>query len=174
MSVTHDTHQIIGTRWQLDPAGTRAEFTVPSFWGLAPVKGHFERIEGWLEIDDDHAWHMVMIIDADSLDTGNQRRDTHLRSAAFFDVENHPVVRFRSAGVTDGSDGRLVVNGELEAAGGSTRLQLDVTVEHDGDRLELETTATVDQRELGMTWSPLRVIGSPTALTVHARLHRER
>ena len=79
---------------------------------------------------------MVMIIQADSLNTGNQRRDKHLQSAAFFDIENYPVVRFRSAGVTDGSDGRLVVNGELEAAGGSTRLQLDVTVEHDGDRPE--------------------------------------
>ncbi len=84
------------------------------------------------------------------------------------------MVRFRSAGVTDHGDGRLTVDGALEAAGGSTRLQLDVTVEHDGDRLELETAATVDQRELGMTWSPLRVIGTPTALTVHARLHPER
>jgi hypothetical protein len=41
-------------------------------------------------------------------------------------------------------------------------------------RLELDPAATVDQRQLGMTFSPLGVVGTPTALSVHARLRRER
>jgi polyisoprenoid-binding protein YceI len=111
-------------------------------------------------------------VDAASLDTGNRRRDRHLRSADFFDVQHHPEVRFRSRSVYDDGDGRLHVEGELEAAGGRARLQVEATVT-DG-RLELDAAATIDQRELGMTWSPLGAIGTPTALSVHARLRRER
>jgi hypothetical protein len=49
-----------------------------------------------------------------------------------------------------------------------------VTVAHTDGRLELDTAATIDQRDLGMTFSPLRVIGTPTAVTVHAHLEPER
>jgi polyisoprenoid-binding protein YceI len=168
-----DTQQLAGTRWQLDPSASSAEFRVPNVWGLASVKGRFQRIEGWLEVDDDHEWRMIMALDADSLDTGNPRRDKHLRSADFFDVAQHPEVRFLSRGARDDGDGRLHVEGELEAAGGSVPLQVEATVEHADGRLELDATATVDHRRLGMTWSPLGVIRSPTAVRIRARLRPE-
>jgi polyisoprenoid-binding protein YceI len=177
MSITHSAHdsrQLAGTRWRLDPSGSSAEFRVPNVWGLASVKGRFQRLDGWLEVDDDHRWRMELTLDAASLDTGNQRRDRHLRSADFFDVEHHPEVRFRSSSVTDDGGGRLRVDGELEAAGGRAHLQVEVTVEHPDGRLDLDAAATVDQRRLGMTWSPLGVIRAPTALSVHALLRRER
>jgi polyisoprenoid-binding protein YceI len=176
MSTTHsahDTQQLAGTRWRLDPSGSSAEFRVPNVWGLASVNGRFQRLEGSLEVDDDDGWHMVLTVDAAGLDTGNPRRDKHLRSAAFFDVERHPVVRFRSRGVTD-RGGRLEVEGELEAGGERVPLQVEVAVEHAGGRLELDAAATVDQRLLGMTYSPLGAIRTPTALSVHARLRPER
>jgi len=44
--------QLAVTRWRLDPAASSAEFQVPHFWGLVTVKGHFERLDGWLEIDE--------------------------------------------------------------------------------------------------------------------------
>lgn len=177
MSTTHyaqDSRQLAGTRWQLDPSGSSAEFSVPNVWGLASVKGRFQRLDGWLEVDDDHQWRMELTVDATSLDTGNRRRDRHLRSADFFDAEHHPELRFRSSNVNDHGGGRLGVEGELEAAGERTRLQVEVTVEHADGRLELDAAATVDQRQLGMTFSPLGVIRAPTALSVHARLRRER
>ena len=171
---TQDSQGLADTRWRLDPAGSSAEFRVPNFWGLMSDEGHFEGLDGWLEVDDDRQWRMELTLDAASLDTGNPRRDRHLRSAAFFNVEHHPEVRFRSSSVTDHGGGRLHVEGELEAAGGRARLEVDVTVEHAGDRLDLDAAATVDQRELGMTFSPLRVVRTPTALIVHARLRPER
>ena len=177
MSVTHaaqDSRQLTGTRWRLDPSGSSAEFRVPNVWGLASVKGRLERLDGWLEVDDDHQWHMELTLDAASLDTGNRRRDRHLRSADFFDAEHHPELRFRSSSVNDHGGGRLQVEGELEAAGKRARLQVEVSVEHADGRLDLDAAATVDQRQLGMTWSPLGVIGAPTTLSVHARLRRER
>jgi polyisoprenoid-binding protein YceI len=177
MSTTHsaqDSRQLAGTRWRLDPSGSSAEFRVPNFWGLATDKGRFQRLDGWLEVDDDQQWRMELTVDAASLDTGNPRRDRHLRSAAFFDVEHHPEVRFRSGSVHDQGGGRLRVEGELEAAAGRAPLQVEVSVEHTDGRLDLDAAATVDQRQLGMTFSPLRMVRSPTELSVRARLRRER
>ena len=173
MSTTHpvhDTRQLAGTRWRLDREGSSAEFRAPYLWGLGSVKGRFQRLDGWLEVDQDDRWRMELTIDAAGVDTGNARRDKHLRSPDFFDAEQHPEVRFRSRRVIDHRDGRLHVEGELEAAGGRARLQVELTVRRAGRRLELDAAASVDQRQLGMTFSPLGVIRAPTALGVHAHL----
>jgi polyisoprenoid-binding protein YceI len=169
-----DGRQLAGTRWRLDPSSSSAEFRVPYIWGLASVTGRFQRLDGWLEVDDDHRWHMELTVDAASLDTGNRKRDRHLRSADFFDVEHHREMRFRSTTTTDLGAGRLRVEGELEAAGERVRLEVGVTVEHADGRLEVKAAAIVDQRLLAMTFSPLRAIGTPTTLELHARLSRER
>jgi hypothetical protein len=98
----------------------------------------------------------TVLIDAASLDTGNARRDQHLRSADFFDAENHPVVRFTSTSVTHTNDGRINVSGELEAAGKRIPLAFDASVHElaDGD-IALEARTVADHRRFGMTWSPL-------------------
>jgi polyisoprenoid-binding protein YceI len=176
MTTTHsaqDIQQLAGTRWRLDPSGSTAEFRVPAAWGLTTVKGCFKRLDGRLEVDDNRRWRMELTLDAASLDTGNLRRDRHLRSADFFDAQRHTEVRFRSSSVNDHGGGRLHVAGDLEAAGERAPLQVEVTVEHADGRLDLDAVATVDQRELGMTFSPLRAVGTPTALNVHARLRQE-
>jgi hypothetical protein len=54
------------------------------------------------------------------------------------------------------------------------QVEVEVTVKPVDGRLELDDAPTVDQRQLGMTWSPLGVIRTPTALSVHACLRRER
>jgi polyisoprenoid-binding protein YceI len=135
---------------------------------------HYAQDSQRLEVDGDDQWSLDLTLDAAGLDTGNRRRDRHLRSPDFFDVEHHPEVRFHSSSVEDHGGGRLDVEGELEAAGRRAKLQVEVTVSHAGDLLELDAAATVDQRLLGMTFSPLRVISTPTALSVHARLRPER
>jgi polyisoprenoid-binding protein YceI len=169
-----DSQELAGTRWRLDPSGSSAEFRVPYLWGLGSVSGRFQRLDGWLEIDDDHRWRMELTVDTASVDTGNPRRDRHLRSADFFDAQGHPEMRFRSSSVSDQGDGGLHVEGELEAAGERAGLQVRATVSHADGRLELDAAATVDQRQLAMTFSPLGVIRTPTALNVHARVTRER
>jgi polyisoprenoid-binding protein YceI len=165
--------QFAVSRWRLDPAASSAEFQVPHFWGLITVKGHFERLDGWLEIDENEQRRITLTIDAASLHTGSGRRDKHLRSADFFDTENHPEVRFGSTSVSDAGQDRLRVEGELEAAGERVRLGLDPTIHQADHQLSIEVATTVDQRVLGMTWSPLGMTRTPATLTVHARLRRE-
>jgi polyisoprenoid-binding protein YceI len=165
--------QLAVTRWRLDPAASSAEFRVPHFWGLVTVKGRFEHLDGWLEIEEDGRRRITLTIDASSLRTGSRKRDKHLRSATFFDTQNHPEVRFRSTSVSDAGENRLRGEGELEVAGERVPLRLDPTARRTDAQLDIEAETTVDQRLLGMTWSPVEMTKTPTTLTVHARLRRE-
>src|SRR6188472_3283395 len=107
------TPRVETSRWRIDPERSSVEFRARTFWGLMTVKGRFGRYDGWLDLRDGAA--IELTIDADSLDTGNERRDKHLRSSDFFDVENHPQVRFVSdSAEVDGE--RLNVSGRLYAA----------------------------------------------------------
>jgi polyisoprenoid-binding protein YceI len=161
------------SRWRLDPAASRAEFRVPHFWGLVTVKGHFERLDGSLEINAGEQHRISLTIDAASVHTGSRNRDKHLRSSDFFDVDNHPEVRFRSLNVSEAGADRLHVEGELDVAGQRVPLSLDPVIRRTDDQLELDVVTTVDQRLLGMTWSPLGMTRTPATLAVHALLQRE-
>lgn len=117
---------------------------------------------------------MTLTIDAASLRTGINRRDKHLRSVDFFDIDSHPEVGFRSTKVGDIAANSVWVEGELEAAGERLALTLEPTLHQINDHLlEVDVTTTVDQRQLGMTWSPLGMTRSPVTLTLHASLRRQ-
>ena len=153
--------------WQLDPTRSSVEFEVPSVYGLMSVKGQFDRYEGRLDLSARPA--VALTIEADSVNTDNGRRDAHLRTAAFFDVANHPHVRF-DADAADLDGGTLKVRGLLYAAGGHAPVEADADVTQVGHEFEIEAAALVDQRELGMTWNVLGVIRAPTKLIVRGRL----
>jgi polyisoprenoid-binding protein YceI len=161
--------ELASGEWRLDPARSTVEFHVPHFWGLMTVRGRFHRYEGSLDLARDPA--VELKIEADSLDTGNRKRDQHLRSADFFHVEQHPEVRFVSASARlDGST--LRVRGQLQARGASIPLELDGRLSAvDGElRIEAETQAV--HRDLGMTWSPLRMTRPHSRLIVKGSLVR--
>ena len=160
-------------RWKLDSARSIVEFRVPTFWGLRTVVGHFDRFDGFYGRDSEDVLAIELAIDADSLDTGNGTRDRHLRAQRFFNVHAHPQVRFTSTLVND-LGGTLAVVGHLKAAARTVPVALGATVRETGDDLEIEATTTVDQRELGMTFSPLGMIRTPSTLHVRARLTPDR
>jgi polyisoprenoid-binding protein YceI len=157
------TATLVNTVWRVDPASFHVEFYVKHFWGLGTVKGHFNRFQGTLGPSG-----AELTIDADSLDTNNPKRDKHLRSKDFFDVEQHPYIRFVSQSVGDQS-----VTGVLYARGASVALEIPVSVRRGGEELEFEAVTTLDQRELGITFSPLGVVRTPSRLVVRGRLVRE-
>jgi polyisoprenoid-binding protein YceI len=118
-------------------------------------------------------WRHVTI-EAHSLDTKQEMRDKHLRSANFFDVANHPQVRFVSDSATANGD-TLKIAGHLYAAGKGIPLAVDARLRDVGidGELEIEATALVDHRQLGMTWSPLGIMRAPRKLIVRGRLVRQ-
>ena len=167
---SQDTVGVDQGRWRLDPTRSSVEFHVRNFYGLMTVKGRFASYDGTLELGAQPAAQLT--IDAASLDTRNRKRDKHLRSPDFFDVERHPHVRFTADSAT-GHGEALVLRGEFEAAGEQIPLELVAAVQVVDDELEVEAVTYVDQRRLGMTWSPLGLVRAPTKLTVRARLVRD-
>ena len=83
-------------------------------WGLQTVRGVFRAYDGSLQVRGGGAAG-ELTIETGSLDTGNSRRDRHLRSPDFFDVEGHPQIVFTAKGVTVGDNG-------LTATGAVTRM----------------------------------------------------
>ena len=165
-----DTRSDDQGRWHLDPERSCVEFHVRNFYGLQTVKGRFASYDGTLELGARPVVRLT--IDAASLDTDHAKRDKHLRSADFFDVERHPHIRFTSSSATAEGDS-LKVRGQLDAAGRQIPLELDAAVRVVDGELEVEAVTYADQRELGMTWSPLGMIRAPSKLIVRARLMRE-
>jgi polyisoprenoid-binding protein YceI len=155
------------TRWRIDPTRSSVEFHVSNFWGLATVRGQFERYDGTLDLQRTPA--IELTIDAASLNTKNKKRDIHLRSGDFFDVANHPQARFVSDSVT--LSGQLLnVSGHLHAAGKSIPVDVEATVTPVGDELEVEAEAHANHHHLGMTWNRLGMLRTPSKLIVHGRL----
>ena len=157
------------TRWIVQVEDASVDFDVKTFWGLATVHGSFDRFDGSFELGPDGP-EIELTIEADSVDTGNTMRDKHLRSAAFFGVEEHPHVRFTSTRVEDAGNGMLHVEGTLEAAGRIVPLEFDATVQPVENGLELEETTTVDQTRLGMSTGLLGMIRPPATVHVKARV----
>ena len=155
--------------WRLDPARSSVEFHVRHFYGLMTVKGEFADYDGTLDLAATPA--VELTLQAASLDTKQAKRDEHLRSGDFFDVGNHPQIRFGSDSVELDGD-TLRVQGQLEAAGRSIPLEFDAPVREVDGELEIEAVTEADHRELGMTWSPLGILRAPSKLIVRGRLMR--
>ena len=153
--------------WSVDPTQSELGFSAKGMFGLATVKGGFGSYEGELKVGADGA-NGELRITASSLDTRNPRRDKHLQSADFFEVDRYPVVTFTLTDIEPASDGTLKGTGVLQIR--DNRLQittpLDVT-QHD-EHLHLATEVSVDRAAAGVGWSKLGMIKGPANL--HARL----
>lgn len=163
----HRPDQTILGKWQIDPQRSTIEFRARHFWGLATVKGHFDDYQGRLDLSSDPS--IELTIDAASVQTGNPKRDRHLRSADFFDAENHAQLRFVSDSVIQ-DDHTLKVRGRLFARDRSIPLALDAHIRQIDHGLEIEAATTARHAELGMSWSPLRMIPPRSELRVKGYL----
>jgi polyisoprenoid-binding protein YceI len=90
--------------WHFDPAYTTVEFVVRNLW--YNVKGRFKELEGVIVLDEDDISRssITATIKARSIDTGNKRRDAHLLSREFLDVDNYPDIEFESTKIQRGRD----------------------------------------------------------------------
>ena len=103
--------------WAIDPAHSRIGAIARHFM-VSKVRGHFRAFSGALHIEEDpsQSWAEVTI-DTASIDTTDETRDGHLKSADFLDAENHPEIKFRSANVSISDEGRFELIGDLTMRG---------------------------------------------------------
>lgn len=104
--------------WNIDPAHSGASFAIKHL-GVSTVRGSFSGLKGTVVWDDQNAanCHVDATIDTTTVNTGQPKRDEHLKSADFFDVEKYPTMIFKSTSVTRDTNGGLKVVGELKLGG---------------------------------------------------------
>jgi len=144
---------IAGT-WDIDPVHTEVGFSVRHLM-VSKVRGRFTKFEGELVTAGNPLESSVTAtIDLDSIVTGDENRDGHLRSADFFDVANHPVMTWRSTGVRQAGD-RYVVDGELTLHGVTRNVPLDVELNGFiespmGTRVGFSATGELSRKDFGI------------------------
>lgn len=170
--------------WQIDPTHTDIGFTVRHL--ISKVRGTFEEFEGEIVIAENPRESTAnATIQLNSINTGTAQRDQHLRSSDFFEVDQHPVMRFRTTEVRADGDG-YVVAGDLTVKDVTHPIELDVEflgVGPDpwgGTRAGFEATAKISRKEFGVDFNiPLEgekfVIGDQVSihLQIEAVLQKE-
>lgn len=119
------TTEIPAGTWTIDPSHSEVGFSVRHLM-VSKVKGNFETFSGTIEIAPDPLNSTVTAeVDLSSINTRDEGRDGHLKSADFFEVESHPVMTFASTAVVpNGSD--FTVTGDLSIKGTTKAVELDL------------------------------------------------
>ena len=144
--------------WTIDPAHSSVEFRVKHMM-ISTVRGRFGDFEGTIEAAPDYHQSTVRgTVEAASIDTNEPRRDAHLRSADFFDVEQHPVISFESTAIEHVEQANFRVAGDLAMHGETRPVRFDVTVlgatqDPQGQhRVGLEVRGRLSRGEFGLRW----------------------
>src|SRR5690606_5457919 len=155
--------------WTIDPTHSTVEFSTKHMM-FTTVRGRFKEFEGTLHLDredPDRSWCKVSIQTA-SIDTGSPDRDAHLRSADFFDAEQHPTIEFRSKqtmGAVPEEGARFRVAGDLTLANTVQEVVLDVLFQGRGqdpwgnERVGFTATGEIDRRDWGLKWNQVLETG---------------
>jgi polyisoprenoid-binding protein YceI len=123
MTATVTTPLAAGT-WAIDPVHSSIDFWVRHLM-VSKVRGKFDNFSGAIVVSEDGTPSVHAEIAVDSVNTGNDQRDAHLKSADFFDVEAHPVATFTSNAVEANGD-NYVLRGELTLKGVTKPVALDL------------------------------------------------
>lgn len=144
--------------WTIDPAHSRVGFSAKHAM-VTTVRGSFHGVSGQIKVVDETTAEVTATIDASTIDTGQEKRDGHLRSADFLDVENHPELTFTSTGVEDVDGDELVLVGDLTILGVTKPVRLDVefngiqTDHANNVRAGFEASTKISRKDWGLTWN---------------------
>ena len=153
--------------WALDPHASSIRLT-SRIYGLIPVNGVFREVSGNGTVSPDGQASGTLTIAAASIDTKNTRRDTHLRSADFFDSGNHPGITFTADDIQASGQG-AAVTGTLTVRGRTRPLAFDAVASVQGDGgIWLDAEVRVNRADFGLTWNQLGMVAVNNTLTVHA------
>lgn len=153
------------TTWNIDAAHSTIGFSIRHMV-FSKVRGRFLKYTGAIHLDDDLAKAWVEVtIDAASIDTGTAQRDTHLRSADFFDAERFAELRFRSTRVESLGGDRLRVTGGLTIRDVTREVVLEVEPAGRGmdpwgnERIGFVARTSIDRKDFGLGWNQLLEAG---------------
>ncbi|MCS7055800.1 MAG: YceI family protein [Thermoflexales bacterium] len=168
--------------WILDPAHTNVKFSVRHMM-ISTTTGQFSRVSGTVDFDEaaPEKTQVHVKIEADSLDTKDERRDAHLKSPDFLDVANYPHIEFKSTRVERSGENTAKLHGDLTIRGVTRPVTLDV--EYLGKAKSpwgtwsagFEATGKINREDWGLTWNmPLEtggwLVGKEVKIEIAAEL----
>jgi polyisoprenoid-binding protein YceI len=171
--------------WQIDSSHSNASFSVRHMM-VSNVRGAFSKVAGTVDYDPKNPMAMKInaTIDVTTIDTRDQRRDDHLKSADFFDVAKFPSMTFVSRNVVKKGKG-YIVNGDLTLHGVTKPVALSL----DGPAPEIKdpygnmrtgatATTVVNRKDFGLAWSKLletggAVVGDEVTITLELEATRK-
>lgn len=148
------------SRYVIDPSHSHAAFSVRHLM-VSNVRGEFQRFSGEVSYDParPEATAVNVSIDVASINTREEKRDAHLRSADFFDAERFPAITFASKGAKKSGDGIALV-GDLTIHGVTREVTVaveDITAEHKdpwgNSRIGGSASTKIKRSDFGMTWN---------------------
>jgi polyisoprenoid-binding protein YceI len=169
------------TKWAVDPAHSEVQFKVKHLM-ITTVTGYFRKFNLEVETKDESdfttANKIFFTADIESIDTNNAQRDTHLRSADFFNVEEHPQIKFEGRKY-EGSNDDVKLQGDLTIRGITKPIVLNV--EHGGivkdpygnTKAGFTVDGKISRKEFGLTWSAVTEAGQIVVgdeIKVHAEI----
>ena len=146
--------------WNIDATHSQATFSVKHMM-ITTVRGHFDVLSGQLHIDEEHPenFWVEAEVDAASINTRDARRDGHLKSADFFEVEKYPKIIFKSTKVESKGDNEYRVTGNLTIRDVTKEVTFDT--EYSGQlkdayglqRAGLSAKTSINRKDFGLTWN---------------------
>lgn len=166
-------------KWTIDPSHSEVQFKVKHLM-ITTVTGYFKKFDLQVETETDDfttAKTIVFTADVDSIDTNNEQRDTHLKSADFFNAAEHSQLRFvGNRYEADGDEAKL--QGELTIRGISKPITLDVefggiVVDPYGQtKAGFTVNGKISRKEFGLTWNAVTEAGS-VVVSDDIKIHAE-
>lgn len=158
--------QTATTTWVIDPMHSEIQFKVKHLM-VSTVTGLFNKYDAKLEMagDDFEDARITFQADVDSITTGNEQRDGHLKSADFFDAANFPQITFESTGMKKTGDDTYELHGNLTMRGVTKPVTLKA--EYGGQMVDFygqtkagfELTGVVKRKEFGLSWDAVTEAG---------------
>ncbi len=172
--------------WQIDSAHSAAQFAVRHMM-VSTVRGDFGQIKGSARFDPKvpSKGSIEATVEVASINTRQPKRDAHLKSADFFDVEKFPVMTFKSTRIEPAGAGRLRLIGQLTMRGVTKEVAFDVEGPsgeikdaQGGGRVGASATAKISRKEFGMTWNRAIeaggvAVGDEVSVTIDLELIRK-
>jgi polyisoprenoid-binding protein YceI len=160
-------------QWTLDPGPSSIRLKTRNLLGLVPVRGDFREVTGNGTVSPDGEVGGTVTVAAASIDTKNARRDTHLRSADFFDSDHQPDITFTADGIRLSGRG-VAVAGALTVRGRTRPLSFDAvaSVQDDGE-IWLDAEVHINRADFGLTWNLMGLVSMNNILIIHAVFTRQ-
>ena len=158
MSTALDTKALIGT-YNIDQSHSSVEF-VARHLVISKVRGRFSSFSGQIVIAENPLdSHATARIDTNSIDTNEEKRDEHLRSADFFNTSQYPTITYQSTSVKEAGNGQYILVGDLTIAGKTNQVDLELEVTGTAQdpwgnsRVGFSASTAINRSEFGLTWN---------------------